>query len=242
MNKLFKLITGELLALANREFRTGSFYALKDRILAAHGTLLAGYDAQHVVKKCYKCEEGRISQGEFIVHGQIWRPKGSVCPRCGGSGIFDEFWVALEVYRLGRHEFHKPVYRVHDREGFEAIIREKGITPRIHFEGLIRHEAPRFRLGYEAGWWLVLLFAPKDLRSYWFGMTWIAGAFLPLLLVNNLIFFWNNSIAPHLKAVRRRLCWHEFDTDVWAFTAYDCCKKCGAERWQIDGDDSPYPF
>jgi len=240
MNKLFKLIIGELLALANREFRTGSFYALKDRILAAHATP-AGHDAQHIVKKCYRCENGKTSD-VIMLYGEPWRTKKETCNHCGGTGIYDEFWVSLEVYRLGRHEFHKPVYRAHDRELFEVTLKEKGITPRVHFEGLIRHEPPRFRLGYEAGWWLVLFFSPKDMHNYWYGMTYITGAFLPLLLINNLIYFWNNSIAPHLKAARRRLCWHEFDTDAWALTAYDCCKKCGAERWQVDGDKNPYPF
>jgi len=233
--KLSNLFIGELLELANREFRSQEFYKLKDRILKSLGAK-AGVDTQHVMKTCQYCRgEGKMPK-EVMLYGTPYITKGDPCWRCNGTGVYQEFWVMLDVYQLGRRSFHLPVDRQYNRELFDKILQALNIVPGKHFEGLIKHTPPRWQLGREAGWWLILLFDRSSLHSYYFGRNYQYGfVFTPLLLVNNLIYFTSTAyyrIKNSLVNYRRQHCRHEFPstTDPWAS---DECQKCGVERWEI---------
>lgn len=235
-NRIANWIIGELLELANREFRSQEFYSLKDRILKACGRKV-GYDTQHIVKTCRSCEgEGRMLKTIFHL-GKPFIAKCETCWRCGGSGKYDEFWVRLDVYKLGARSFHLPVDRQYSHDLFEKILNALNIVPGKHFEGLIRHTPPSFHLGREAGWWLVLLFDRPSLHSYYFGMNYQYGfIFTPLLLINNLIYFTTTNYRKaknSLVNLRRKLCKHNFawTDDPWA---NDECRKCGVERWELE--------
>ena len=55
----------------------------------------------------------------FIVRsafGTPWNAVESSCWRCAGSGVYENYWVNLLRYRLGRHEFHKPLEKFYNLE------------------------------------------------------------------------------------------------------------------------------
>ena len=237
--KLYNFIIGELLELANREFRSEEFYKLKDRILKDLGTL-SGHNTQHIVRLCHTCGgSGRMPEKKRL-YGDAWISKGSPCYRCSGSGKHDEFWVLLEVYKVGSRLFHLPTGRQYSSELFEKVLQSASIVPQKHFEGLIRPIPPRFHLGREAGWWLLLLFDYGSMRSYSFGQIYQYGCiFTPLLLLNNLIYSVStryNRIKNSLVKYRRQHCKHEFayTEDPWAS---DECRKCGVERWELQENE-----
>lgn len=237
-NILFQFVVGELLELANREFRTQEYYKLKDRILKELGEKV-GYDTQHIVKVCRTCGGSGKTPFRVRLFGETWTTNGEKCYHCYGSGKHDEFWVLLEVHKVGRRRFHLPTGRQWSHEVFEKFIKALEITPQAHFEGLITHTPPRFHLGREAGWWLILLFDPASLREYFFGRVHQYGfIFTPLLLLNNLLYFLDckyHAIKNSLSQFRRRHCKHVFawTDDPWGS---DECRKCGVERWEIEKD------
>ena len=241
--KLYNLIVGELLELANREFRSEEFYKLKDRILKSHGTK-TGVNTQHILKTCRYCAgEGKMPK-EVTLYGKTYLTKGDPCWRCNGTGVYQEFWVMLDVYQVGRRSFHLPVDRQYNRELFEKILEALkvalNIIPGKHFEGLIEHTPPRWHLGREAGWWLILLFDHASLHSYYFGKNFQYGfIFTPLLIVNNILYCIERTyykIRNSLVSLQRKYCRHEFPstTDPWAS---DECQKCGVERWELQADE-----
>jgi hypothetical protein len=237
--KLYNFIIGELLELANREFRSEEFYKLKDRILKDLGTL-SGHNTQHIVRLCHTCGgSGRMPEKKRL-YGDAWISKGSPCYRCSGSGKHDEFWVLLEVYKVGSRLFHLPTGRQYSSELFEKVLQSASIVPQKHFEGLIRPIPPRFHLGREAGWWLILLFDRASLHSYYFGKSFQYGFFFtPLLIVNNILYYIERTyykIRNSLVSLKRKHCRHDFPStnDPWAS---DVCQKCGVERWELQENE-----
>ena len=114
------------------------FYALKERLLRRHGQHV-GDDLQHIRKPCWG-----------------YRGEGcdDECRKCGGTGIFDEFWVLLQRWRMGRYTFHVPTG-------------QRSWTPplaRPTIEGFIRHSDRDHGMAHEAALWLFLLYDPK---TFW---------------------------------------------------------------------------
>ncbi len=89
-----------LLYLANADpptVRRKEFYDLKERLLARYGTRVLPDHVQEIRKDCWgPQQEGCAGRG---------------CRRCGGSGVWDHFFVRLERHRWGKYEFHRPAER-----------------------------------------------------------------------------------------------------------------------------------
>jgi len=125
------MILAKLLNLANR-CRYGNrsrFYDVKKRLLHRYGTRTKG-QVQHIVNQCW---------------GEYEESCGPLCRRCGGTGIYSEFWCFLERWEWGGFVFHVPMARVWfpPKEPPEIV-------------GRIQHEETGW-LGLEAALWLYLL-------------------------------------------------------------------------------------
>lgn len=137
---MFKKALGAILAAANSNPENKEWlYGIKDRILKRFGTLVA-WDQQHIIKECWSCKDGVFSGYD---NGFSWVPMPKqMCLKCYGTGVFDQFWVLLEVWHLGGYEFHRPVERVRKLEYFSF----KNSTPtfpgeiRNYIEGYIKHD------------------------------------------------------------------------------------------------------
>lgn len=142
----YRRLLGRLLHLANSSppFRKTEFYALKDRLLRRWGTR-GGYDVQHIVHWCYACE-GRPTRGR------------NRCWKCGGTGIFREFWVVLERWELAGYPFHRPVSRL----SYRPDLADQPTTGKI--EGRIEHRHYPYYLSREASYWLALVY---DRPLFW---------------------------------------------------------------------------
>ena len=73
-----------------------AFYEVKEEILRRWGHR-TGTIVQHIVKPCW----GWPCDG---CHDD--------CTKCGGTGIYSESWIKLEVWTLMGREFHRPVARL----------------------------------------------------------------------------------------------------------------------------------
>lgn len=107
------------------------FYRLKDLLLERYATR-DGADVQEIVKECWG-------------YSYDYTCPGSSCTKCGGTGVFDRFYVLLHRYRWGRHVFHRPGQRSRFRGDLTITIR-----------GRIRH-ARYGRSASEARLWLYAL-------------------------------------------------------------------------------------
>lgn len=153
-----------LLWLANASPPTGcrrEFYAVKDAILRRWGRP-DGHDWQEITHYCWRCEGGGIVDDGW---GEDDR-----CPKCGGTGIWDRFWVRLERWEIGGRVFHRPAERVWGRPDEPVAI-----------VGRVEHARVGWA-GQEAGLWLLLLF---DRAAFAREMTsgWPRGPTLPYPLV-----------------------------------------------------------
>lgn len=229
-------VLGELLHLANCNPPTGwrhEFYLLKDTLLNRYATYV-GRDLQHIRKECYGCNGSGKHQEEHFVFGQIWYTS-SPCSRCGTTGVYEEFWVNLKRYRLGRHEFHCPL----DRFCKEA---DAGIGYLAVIDGYIRHPSPKYYLYAEAAFWLALLFdRPLFLRR--FGRSgYPSRKFTPMVILSTWLFGichlhdtlrqrWYR-IGRGMMKVRQSLCRHH---DFGEMEMEHVCKKCGFDnpRWEV---------
>lgn len=182
--ELFKIILGFLLHLANRDIMYNykhEFYQFKNKLLSKYGKPYQ-VEFQHIIKHCYSCKNG--------IFYCSWK-KPETCWSCNGTSIYDEFWVKLMKYKLGRHYFHLPTTRYYDYIEFTKA-RKKSVknfrTLSKPIEGYINHKAPKYGLGIEAQLLLALFNNPvKLLKSL--GYFRRMGAITPLLLLNNLIFY-----------------------------------------------------
>jgi hypothetical protein len=133
-------LLANLLHLANAappygDWRREHFYAMKQRILERFGRR-DGEDIQFITKPCW---------------GDRRRGYRGVCTRdqecrCGGSGVYDFYWVRLERWRMGDHIFHRPVERLRSSPG------------KVTIEGIIRHQVPDRWQAHEAHLLLSLIF------------------------------------------------------------------------------------
>lgn len=134
------------------------FYYFKDKVLKKYGKRVS-LDQQHIIKKCWSCSEG-ITDGYYNGYCFVDQPY-HPCTKCNGTGKFDEFWVLLEVWTLGKYEFHKPVERVQNCECFNFKNSTPAITMGIRnfIEGYIKHDPhPRAKLAF---WVLAFIYIPR---------------------------------------------------------------------------------
>lgn len=102
-----------------------SFYALKDRLLTAHG-IPDGWDLQVIHDKCHGCGGTGIYDGGWTQ---------DECYRCHGTGVYRTRRVLLRRYRFGGRLFHTP--ETVEPEALETLI--AAIPPREQISGLIQH-------------------------------------------------------------------------------------------------------
>jgi len=233
---LINFILGELLHLANAlpPFALKQeFYQLKDHILQCHGVRV-GRDLQHIYKECYNCDgSGKIFRVRSAF-GNPWNALEGPCWKCAGSGVYENYWVNLLRYRLGRREFHKPLEKFYNWEhagiGYDDVI-----------EGYIRHQHAPFYLYAEAAYWLALFF-DRNLFFRKFGHSgYPATKFTPMVILTTLVF--NIRIFPeqvhtrwtwigrNVQAIRQRYCRHDFSIKQYQ------CSKCHAFNPE---DDAPF--
>ena len=243
-------ILGELLHLANSApplLWKNEFYAIKDQILFTHGHWEANH-LQHILKECYTCEGSGKRQVQLMVLGELTTLHSGNCPRCQGTGKYQEFWTVLRSYRLGNRRFHSPIFgKQYKREDMPALQ----FTEQI--EGYIRHEHPKYYLNAEAAYWMALIY---DRATFfrWFGHCGHPSRkFTPMVILGTWLF--NISQLRHIRyriadkvswwrrryrASIQKRCRHEFpwseEPSVW-----DTCKKCGVERLYTPGYDG-VPF
>jgi hypothetical protein len=160
---MMQRILARLLHLANTSppavYRAG-FYGIKDRLLRRHGKLI-GHEWQHIVHHCWRCEEYGFSRH---------------CRRCGGTGVYQQFWVQLERWAWRGYLFHRPCARVWQKPEESVAI-----------DGYVKH-ASYGRKAQEANLWLAML---CDRSLFWklltgscaCGWTW-----WPLLNLQKLVF------------------------------------------------------
>jgi hypothetical protein len=107
---MIAMLVGWLLHRANAappRIGREAFYAMKDRLVARYGYLI-GTDYQHILKPCWD----------------------GPCERCGGTGVWTEFYVELDRWQIARWIFHRPMRR---------LIRICGGPKAVTIEGYIHH-------------------------------------------------------------------------------------------------------
>lgn len=146
----YKKIIGKLLYRANRKpYNRAVFYPLKDRLLKKYGIQLRP-DLQHIEKTCWNCD------------GSGWYLPGVICTHCGGSGVWEEFWVILDKYDIGGYVFHCPRERQRELKSLKDVPIDANVI-----EGYIRHNVhPKYKAAY---YWLLVLFD----TGYFFKMMYL---------------------------------------------------------------------
>jgi len=184
-----------LLRLANSSppvARREEFYALKDRLLRRYATR-DGYHVQEIRKECWGCE-GSGSYGD------------RACSKCDGTGVFDHFFVRLEVYRWRGYTFHRPV---------ERRCRP---TAAPDIRGYVQH-AQRGPWAAEATLWLCLLAGEWGLLS-----RLLVGSCRPCAprraigLQLQRLCFW-----LHLRRIRRCA-----ECERWSWGSRGCPRRCAS--------------
>lgn len=199
MNARLLDILGDVLHCANSRpphIREREFYALKELLLKRFGTG-NGFDVQHIIKDCWNCDGTGKLYMETMHLGQLTSIYVGKCNRCT-NGIYRQFWVRLERYRLGRHFFHTPKERYYSDPGLTM--------QRPIIEGYIKHHDYPGHLPLEAALWLFLIFEP---RLFWrtFGHIGAHKAKTPLCLLSNLA-YWLNHVPYNTRRNFQNIKWH----------------------------------
>lgn len=181
---MLKRLTSWLLYYANSDpppMARQEFYALKTRLLQRYG-MADGTDIQWIVKHCWNCEaRGR---------------KDPYCWKCGGSGVYEQFWVVLVRWNLGGRVFHVPGPRRHGKPPVEYAVN-------IH--GYVQH-AWHGKVSREAQLWLALLF---DRPLFWRLLTsscYCGWSWWPMLVLQSLVVNGRWTLDRIYNAVRVRIC------------------------------------
>ena len=150
------------------------FYRIKDRLLKRWGIHLA-YDIQHIQKLCFRCDgTGDDAWSEDVE-----------CRKCGGTGIYDEFWVILEKWKFGKYTFHSP-WKRYTRDDLKRAGLE---VPDVRMiEGYIQHESYPYHLAMECFYWLALIFDWGLFMDSIGRIGFTSGKRTPMVLLNNAIF------------------------------------------------------
>ena len=161
-------IIGLLLHVANSSpplLGREQFYAIKVRLLERYGRFVRN-ERQHIRKECWDCESGCYK-----------------CNRYGvGGGVWDEFWVRLELWELGGYRFHTPRERTR--------VRPADWYDGSAIEGYIEHRRFKYYLPFECALWLFLIY---DRPTFWgvFGYSaQCSWKLTPLVWANTLYFYW----------------------------------------------------
>lgn len=203
--RMWKAIIGALLHVANSSppvIGRRQFYDLKTSLLHRYGRLVTN-EWQHIVKECWDCEKG--------------------CRKCNrygkGGGIWDEFWVWLELWELGGHSFHIPRQRTYSDPGAARQI-----------EGYIRHKSFKYYLPKECAMWLFLLYDRKTFRDV-FGNSGACGRrFTPMVVIGTAIFNWRMKDGVPRRLARR------------ARTLIDRLRPSGLTVLKLEPPDEDIPF
>lgn len=190
MNKHLLNLLGEVLHCANSrppDIKERQFYALKDRLLQRYGTG-DGFDVQHIKQDCWDCDGTGKLYAEYMHLGHLTSIYVGKCKRCT-DGIYRQFWVRLERYRLGRHVFHTPKERYYNDPGLTM--------QRPLIDGYIRHHNYPGHLPLEAAFWLFLAFEP---RLFWqmFGHLGAHKAKTPICWLSNQV-YWISCIPDNIR-------------------------------------------
>jgi hypothetical protein len=167
---------GWLLNLANRADKISckeQFYAIKKKLLLKHGTFI-GEEIQHIRKECYSCE----GTGKFKCE---WKQTES-CWGCGGTGVFEQYWTRLDKYKLGNYFFHNPTKKQYE---YEPLF-EKTALPLI--TGYIHHKTPKYRIGTEAMYWLLLIYDYAHFKKMFGTLGYLGNIRTPIVFLANLSF------------------------------------------------------
>ena len=185
-----------------------SFYVFKEAILRKRGTF-DGHDMQEIEKECWG------SYYQDYCHG-----KG--CRKCGGTGIYDRFWVRLERWKYGRYTFHIPAGRTWKK------------PDSVQIKGYVEHKNYGIAAN-EAKLWLYLLFGQ-------FGMIWremkshayCHNRWWPFSNVHRLLF------EISLRWPKRRKCW--CGSRFWnvGMKNWQVCKKCRGKPRVVKSTDIPF--
>lgn len=190
-----KKILGYLLHLANRDIpflHKSDFYMLKQNLLDKHGNFV-GMEIQHIKKECFSCENG--------VYISDYK-EDEECFKCGGTGVYEEFWSRLLKYELGGYYFHRPIEKM---TNYDPLF--EGISLPI-IEGYIHHKSPKFRVGTEACMWLFLIYDRFAFKRIFGHYGFPNGKRTPLVFLANLYwhlrnFDWNIILNPRI-IIRRK--------------------------------------
>lgn len=88
-----------------------AFYEVKEEILRRWGQR-TGAIVQHIVKPCW----GWPREG---CHDE--------CDKCGGTGIYSESWIKLEVWTLEGRTFHRPAARLRRFRPRREVVTIEGV-------------------------------------------------------------------------------------------------------------------
>lgn len=186
------------------------FYALKERLLDQYAKV-DGYDIQEITKKCWGYDDDGCP--------------GITCRKCGGTGIFDRFWVLLQRYRWGKYIFHSPA---------SNRTRIKPCHP-VTIHGYVTHKS-RGTISNESVLWLFLLCGEWDsLWNLMRGSMKRCGWYLwPLSNIQRIAFY----ARIYLRLKHCYYCDSLFPTWGHGWTS---CKKC-RERFSRQESMEDVPF
>ncbi len=213
---MIESLLARLLHVANSSpphTRRKEFYALKDRLLKRYA-VRGGDEIQEIKKECW---------GYNNDHGCH---KTTLC-KCRGTGVFDHFFVRLEVYRWRGYKFHRPVERRCRPTAAPDIV------------GCVKHR-DRGNWPAEAVLWLCLLAGEWNLLRRLLHVScrpgaacWMAGLQIQRAT------FW-----LHMRRVRRCS-----SCDSWSWGSRGCphrCRPCYRAIWaravNAEGEDDGIPF
>lgn len=138
------------------------FYSLKEWVCVRFG-LWERAELQHIVKECWDCDSRSV-----VVRGCR-----SCLTRGKRPGIYDEFWVRLERWTVGKYAFHKPTLRYWSKPEWAGV----------EIEGYIRHDKNRRWVSMECFLWLALLFDRHSFRRAMRNCS--ADGWLPLSVIHH---------------------------------------------------------
>jgi hypothetical protein len=171
-----KLILGFLLHYANRDIDwriKDEFYKIKTKILIKYGYKV-GYDIQHIKKICDTCD----GSGFFKCN---WKHP-ETCWSCYGTGVYYEFWSKLDKYKLGNWYFHNPVEKSYTSK-YIILYQNNPVI-----EGYIQHVPPKYYIGKECLFWILLIFNFKLFRKFLFYNQFEKKKITPFVMIASLLY------------------------------------------------------
>lgn len=172
------------------------FFNIKEEILRRYG-LFQYYETQHIKKDCWTCGGTGIFECDYKKPEPCWHCK---------KGIYEEFWVILTKWKLGKRCFHTPNKR-YFRSDFPSGQMPPS-TGGYPIEGYIRHRFYPYHLSAECFYWLVLLWRPRLFLGVFGHINYLHGKYTPMVFLSSVIARCR-ILAWHLKfkstTIKRRL-------------------------------------